>query len=149
MRCIIAGRLLSLLMVLLVAGCGPSLRVPAAGPGGDAPAAAVERFLHLVTVPDYLEMGWVFGTDRGPIVRRDPPEEVERRMFAIANILQHERFEIRSEAPVPGRVGNAIQLDVNLIQRGRQYLVPFTAVRGPGDRWFVEQIRLEAITGRP
>lgn len=141
-------RTLPLLLVLLVAACGRSVRPPAAGPGAPAAAAAVERFLNLVAEKDYVEMGWVFGTEKGPIIRRDPPADVERRMYAIANVLQHERYVIRSESPVPGRIGNAVRFDVALTQRGREHLVPFTAVRGPGQRWFVEQVRLEVITGR-
>jgi hypothetical protein len=153
MRGFSIGRLMTVAAVLALAACAPALRTPAAGPGAAAPAAAVERFLLLVGDREnnerYLEMGWVFGTDRGPVIRRDPAADVERRMFAIATVLEHERFAVRSQAPVPGRVGNAIVVDVALTQRGREYVVPFTTVRGPGERWFVEQVRLESITGQP
>jgi hypothetical protein len=141
-------RALPLALVLVAAACGSSVRTPAAGPGAQAPAEAVERFLRSAAAPDYLEMGWVFGTDKGPIIRRDPPRDVERRMYAVANIIQNEAYAIRTQAPVPGRIGTAMQVDVALIQRGREYVVPFTVVRGPGQRWFIEQIKLDAITGR-
>jgi hypothetical protein len=149
MRTLLIRRSLPVVVLLALAACVPAVRTPAAGAGGAAPAATVERFLTLAAASEYLEMGWVFGTDRGPVIRRDAPADVERRMFAIANVLQHERFAVRSQAPVPGRVGNAISLDVAITQQGREYVVPFTVVRGPGERWFVEQVRLEAITGRP
>lgn len=142
-------RLLPLALVLAVAACGPSVRAPASGPGAVAPAEAVERFLRLAAEPDYLQMGWIFGTERGPIIRRDPAGDVERRMYALARVLEHERFEVRAQRPVPGRVGNAILVEVALTQRGREYAVPFTVVRGPGERWYIEEVRVEAITGRP
>jgi hypothetical protein len=140
---------LPLVVLLALMACAPAIRTPAAGAGAVEPGAAVERFLTLAAASEYLEMGWVFGTDRGPVIRRDPAPEVEQRMFAIASVLQHDRYAVRSQAPVPGRVGNAMALDVAITQRGREYVVPFTVVRGPGQRWFVEQVRLDVITGRP
>lgn len=143
-------RMLRILPLLLVfaAACGPSVRMPQGGPGAEMPAAAVERFLRLAAEKEYVEMGWVFGTENGPVIRRDSPEDVERRMFALASLLENEMFVVRSQSPVPGRVGAAMQFDVLITQRGREYTVPFTTVRGPGQRWFVEQVRVEAITGR-
>jgi hypothetical protein len=145
-------RLLPLALVVLVAACGPTVRAPAAGPGAPAPAEAVDRFLRLAvdqqTTDRYIQMGWIFGNERGPIVRRDPASDVERRMYAISRVLEHEGFELRPQRPVPGRVGNAIQIDVDLTQRGQEFTVPFIVVRGPAQRWYIEEVRLEAITGR-
>jgi hypothetical protein len=84
-------------VLLVSSACASSgVRQPVGGPGAAAPGAAVERFLSLVSVQDYIGMGWVFGTDRGPILRRDPARDVERRMAAIANVLKHDQFTIRS-----------------------------------------------------
>lgn len=94
-------------------------------------------------------MGWIFGTAQGPLLRRDPPADVERRMYALATVLEHTRFAVQAGNPVPGRAGTAVQLPVRLVQRGREYTVPFTAVRGPQGRWFIEQIGVEAITAQP
>jgi hypothetical protein len=108
----------------------------------------VEQFLRLAADKDYVEMGNVFGTERGPIIKRDPAGDVQRRMYALASVLEHQTYAIQNEAPVPGRIGTATRLDVMITNRGRQYTVPFTAVRGPGDRWFIEQIGLEGVTGQ-
>jgi hypothetical protein len=64
-------------------------------------------------------------------------------------VLQHEMYAIRGESPVPGSVGAAMRVEVQLTNRGRTYDVPFTVVRGPGGLWFIEKIGLEAITGAP
>ncbi|HEX8245727.1 MAG TPA: hypothetical protein VF541_19600, partial [Longimicrobium sp.] len=77
---------------------------------------------------------------------RDPGPQVERRMFAIANILQHERFVIRAEQPIPGRGPDAAQLTVQITQEGRAMDVPFVVVRTPAGAWLVEQVDLEAVT---
>jgi hypothetical protein len=98
---------------------------------------------------EYVQMGWIFGTAQGPLIRRDRPQEVERRMYALATVLEHSTFTAEGENPVPGRAGAAVQIPVRMVQRGRQYVVPFTAVRGPEGRWFVEQIGVEAVTAQP
>lgn len=137
----------ALALLLVLASCARSVPPPKSTPGGASASEAVDRFMRLARQRDYVEMGWIFGTRQGPIIQRDPPAEVERRMFAIARVLEHERFELRAENPIPGSVGSAIRVDVRLHNRGRALTVPFTAVRGPGERWFIEQVALEAVTG--
>jgi hypothetical protein len=142
-------RLLALTFALfLLAGCGGGGRgmaPPRGGPGGTAPASTVERFLRLAAAKEYGQMGYVFGTAQGSIAQRDAAPTVERRMFALATILEHDRFAIREEQPIPGRTGQAVQVNVQLT-RGRQArTVPFVVVRG-GDRWYVEQVDLEKVT---
>ena len=142
-------RILSLLtfatLGTLAAAGGAQAQQPAPAPGGAAPAAAVERFLRLAQAKNYREMGSVFGTESGPVVNRDGVPEVERRMYAIATILENERFVIRSEDPIPGRTGTAVRVMVDIIKDNRTRQVPFVAVRS-GEAWLVEQVDLERIT---
>ncbi|HEX2094205.1 MAG TPA: hypothetical protein VHG28_17510 [Longimicrobiaceae bacterium] len=140
------SRLVPLLLLSILAACGGSRPRPQSTPGAPAPAAAVERFLRLAAEKDYAEMGWLFGTTEGPVIRRDPPGDVERRMYALASVLEHTEFSIRGQEPVPGRTGGAVRLTVQLAQRGRRVDVPFVAVRGPEQRWYVEQVGVEALT---
>ncbi|HUE95056.1 MAG TPA: hypothetical protein VMN39_00260 [Longimicrobiaceae bacterium] len=140
--------LATLLLVLAVASCGPRMIPPGGLAGAPAAPVAVERFLQLASDRDYYGMGWVFGTPAGAILTRDPRPEVEQRMFALASILEHDGFIVPNGRPVPGRAGEAIVFDVIMTQGNQNYRVPFTAVRGPRDRWYVEQIGVEAITGR-
>jgi hypothetical protein len=141
-------RLPVLVILLAVTACSSAMRAPAGGAGAPAPGSAVEQFMRHLVDQDYLAMGWVFGTEKGPILRRDPPRDVEKRMHAIANILRHESYVLRSQSPVPGRIGGAFRFDVVVTTGGRDFVVPFTAVRGPGERWYIEDIRLEALTSR-
>lgn len=137
---------LRLLSVLLLAACASGAPAPRSTPGAPAPSAAVERFLRLAQERDYVEMGWLFGTAQGPVLRRDPATEVEKRMYALSTVLQNEGFTLRAEEPVPGRTGAAVRVTVQLQQGARRPVVPFVAVRGPDARWFVEQVGVEAVT---
>lgn len=136
----------TLLVLLLAGACRSAAPLAQSTPGAPAPEVAVERLLRLSMEKNYPEMGYVFGTAEGPVIRRDAPAEVEKRMYALASLLEHERYTIGNPSPVPGRTGGAVKFDVQLIQRGREYTVPFTTVRANDGRWFVERIGVEAIT---
>lgn len=131
----------------MTAACSSGLRPPATGVGAPAPAAAVERFLQLAEEGKFLEMGWYFGTAEGAILERDPAPEVEKRMYALATVLANEGYILGEGMSVPGRVGAAQRFTVRLQKEMRQVEVPMTVVRGPGERWLVEQVELQAITG--
>jgi len=49
---------------------------------------------------------------------------------------------------VPGRVGEAVQVDVNLTQGDKNLRVPFIVVRAKSGDWLVEQIDTKALTQR-
>jgi hypothetical protein len=132
--------------LVLLAGCGGRLSPPAEGPGGLSAAVAVDRFLQLAANRDYVQMGWVFGNENGPIIREYPRPEVEQRMYAIATVLQHDSFVVGPGSPVPGRIGAAEQFTVKIYSGASEFDVPFVVVRGPGNRWFVEQVDLQAVT---
>ena len=144
------SRLLPLAVVFLAAcASAPNPPAPQGTPGAPAPSAAVERFLRLAQEKDYVQMGWLFGTVEGPVMRRDPSSDVEKRMYALATVLQNQGYTIRGEEPIPGRIGAAVRVNVSLQQGNRRPEVPFVAVRGPDARWFVEQVAVEAITSTP
>jgi len=142
-------RSLAFALLAATAACGggattmapPSGMAPAAGP-----AQVVEQFMRLAGANDYARMGYLFGTREGPITGRDPEQQVQRRMYAIANILKNDRFVIRGQNPIPGRGPEAEQLTVQITQQGRVVDVPFVVVRTTAGAWLVEQVDLEAIT---
>lgn len=139
-------RLAPLVLLLFLAACGGSAPRPQSAPGGPAPSAVVEQFLRLAGEKNYTQMGWLFGTPEGSIFQRDPASDVEKRMYVLATVLQHDRAEVREPAPVPGRSVGAMRMTVHLTNGEREYDVPFIAVQGPDSRWFVEEIDVEAIT---
>lgn len=145
---IFARSLLIPLLVVALGGCASGRAGGGTSSGAPAAPAAVERFLQLANTRDYVGMGWVFGTSGGAVMSRDPANEVEQRMYALASLLTHEGFVVGSGLPVPGRTSEAVAFDVIITQRGRNLRVPFTAVRGPSDRWFVESLDVEVLTER-
>jgi len=146
-------RTLSLASVLVAALFASSGSLHAQHPAAStmrpaaAPAEVVERFMQLAAAKAYGQMGYVFGTREGAINTRETQPRVERRMYAIATILQNERFVIRGQNAIPGRPeADAVQLMVQVTQNGERKDVPFVAVRSERGGWLVEQVDLERLT---
>jgi hypothetical protein len=134
----------SLLLPLVTGGCTKRVEVrPMAAMG---PALAVEQFLGAVNTQDYIRMSNLFGTKEGPILGRDPRENVEKQMFLLATVLRHEDYEVKGEQAVPGRLSEATQLNVSLTLNQKKIMVPFVMVRGKNDKWLVECIEIENVT---
>lgn len=141
-----ATRILTAALLVIGAAACAGNRPPPGGPGGDSSGLAIERFLRLSQEQRYVDMGWVFGTESGPVIDQWPRPEVEQRMYAIARVLAHDSFVLGQSRPVPGRIGRAEMFTVIIQARGSTFEVPFTVVRGPNGRWFVEQVDLQAVT---
>src|SRR5512141_2158000 len=93
---------------------------------GLAPQLTVERFMRAAncvasekcaTKAQELEsMGRLFGTKDAPIIDLDPRADVEKRLFAIADLVKSDDYKLMGQTIVPGRVGDAVQVDVSLTQ---------------------------------
>ncbi len=126
---------------------------------GVAPQLAVESFMkaancvaseNCATKATELEsLGRLFGTKDGPIINRDPRADVEKRLYAIASLVKADDYKLLGQNIVPGRTGEAVQVDVNLTQGERSVRVPFLVVRSKSGDWLVEQIDTKALTQRP
>ena len=133
-------------MLLLLAACGSGLRPPPGGPGAPTAAATVERFLQLADAREYIAMAYVFGTERGPYVEQVDPDVAERQMYLFSCVLGGLGREVLGELPIPGTLGRAMRFSVRLTQDDRSVTLPFRVVRGPDERWYLEQFDIEALT---
>jgi hypothetical protein len=168
-------RVLLLLVVVglpVLSACASAPATPSSGMAGVAPMLSVERFLQASNARDLDAMARIFGTERGALAERTGNplgcgfrrvgswlglsgrcvswQEIEIRMNTIAVILAHDDFQVRSEAPVPGRSSPTTRIGVDLVQRGTTVTdVPFVLVRAGDGRWLVEEIGLDrAMSGR-
>jgi len=127
------------------------------------PMLSVERFLQASNARDFDAMSRLFGTPEGPVAEEGGGfgcflkgvfgsgcarrEDVELRMAAIADILQHEDYRIVSERMEPGRAHPTNRIGVDFTKQGRVVRdVPFLVVRTGGGRWLVQEIDLQKLT---
>jgi hypothetical protein len=119
--------------------------VSPADAGAASAAAAVEGFLAAARVSDPRTMGLLFGTPAGPIVGRDAPADVEKRMRALACYLTHDSARIIDDLPAVA-AGNRRLLTVALRQRELARETRFTVVPTPRGRWLVESFDIERVS---
>ncbi len=138
------------LAVLLLLGGGCTTREE--DPGGyvpsPGPVLVVERFLQAANANDLPTMMQLFGTANRTIAELDGRSTAERRMYVLATLLRHDDFTVLSQQPQPGRLRTATALEVRLQKGNRAVTVPMVVVRRSGGGWIVEQVDVEALTGR-
>lgn len=152
MRRIVVGALAGILVVLTASACGggsassgsQTFRTPAAQ--SQEPALLVERFLWAANANDLETMTRLFGTAKQTIVEREGRMRAERRMYVLASILRHQDYSIQGKQTVPGRIMDAIELQVRIETEDQTATVPFLVVRSNDGGWIIEQIGIEPLT---
>lgn len=117
-----------------------------------APRLLVERFLLAANIRDLESMASLFGTEDGPVGDTERRTDVALEMDLIAEILQHDDYEIVSERTVPGTEVPSIRLGVDLVVPGGAITVRdvgFTVILESSNRWLINVIELEKILALP
>ena len=152
----------------LGSGCVTTTTSGSAADGGFGPTLSVERFLNAANARDHEAMMRLFGTADGPIGntgstfgcafkrmgswinvsdRCASREQVELRMDAIARIIRHQDYRIRSEERVAGRSDPTTMIGVDLDLGPRSVAnVPFVCVRAGDGNWLIQEIGLQRFT---
>jgi hypothetical protein len=133
-----------LLLASISIACAPPATVRMGGDVTGAPSGrhAVEQFMGAVQARDIQAMTAVWGTARGSIRENIERNEVERRAIIMQCFLAHNQFRILSDNPGEGG-RRMIRGDITRGNVSRQ--TTFQAVRGPGDRWYVETVDMSAL----
>lgn len=131
-----------LLVILLVLGACRSR--PAGDPltGAPAPRLAVEQFLAAIKAQDLQAMSVIWGTDKGPARDQVERTELEKREIIMAGCFDHDKFRIVDESPGEGgRRVFRVEITKGTITR----IPRFYAVKGPSERWYVEDAEIAAV----
>jgi len=110
--------------------------------GADSPRHAVESFLGAVRAQDLQAMSVIWGTTKGPARDVVDRAQLERRELIMQCYLNHDSFQILSEAPSQN---DTRMLAVSLTKGDRTRETSFTTVRGPSNRWYVADAQLEPV----
>jgi hypothetical protein len=107
--------------------------------GASSPEAAVNAFMTAAKAQDLQAMSEVWGTSRGSVRETMERTEMERRQLVLISLLCQEGSQLLGSTP--GTDGRRL-LRVEMTRSNRTVPVIFTTVRGPGDRWFVEDLEV-------
>ncbi len=143
-----------LLLSLVVVGCksgsgsSSSAPTPAAAPAANLPGAAssraaVERFLTAAKSQDLQELSIAWGTSKGPARDQFERTELEKRLIVMQGCYDADKYTIGDEQP--GDNGKRI-MKVDLTKGTVTKSPRFTTVKGPSDRWYVEDADFSAVT---
>jgi hypothetical protein len=110
--------------------------------GAPSATTALSSFIGAAKAQDLQAVSAVWGGVDGPARDHYPRDEVEKRILTMNCFLKHDRYQVLSEAP--GTNGSrvfAVQLTFRDVTRASK----FTAVPGPGGRWFLQEFDPEPL----
>lgn len=116
---------------------------PSNAPGAAAPRAAVERFLNAAKNGEIQELGVAWGTAKGPARDQFERAELDKRLILMAGCYDGDKHRIIDETP--GDNGKRM-LRVELTKGVVTKTPRFTTVKGPNERWYVEDADFAAVT---
>lgn len=131
----------ALLLLPFAAACA-SLPGGGAGTGAESPSAAIQQFLEASRRKDLTAMANVWGTEKGPASQNMSQRELERRELIMIQCLPHEQATLGT--PAPSEAGR-LRIPVELTLLTRKATPVFTVVRGPKDRWYVENLEIDQL----
>lgn len=131
----------ALLLLPFAAACA-SLPGGGAVTGAESPNAAIQQFLAASRRKDLTAMAAVWGTEKGPASQNMNQRELERRELIMIQCLPHEQATLGT--PAPSEAGR-LRIPVELTLLALKAKPVFTVVRGPKDRWYVENLEIDQL----
>jgi len=110
--------------------------------GAAAPQLAVDQFLKAVNAKDLQAMSTVFGTRNGPARETMDRSELEKREIILACYFTHDSSRILGETP---GMQNHRDIRVELKKGNLTRQTTFYAIKGPGDRWYVDNMDIASV----
>ncbi len=132
---------LALLLLPAAAACA-SLSGGGAGTGADSPNAAIQQFLAAAQRKDLPAMAALWGTEKGPASKTMDKKELDRRELIMIQCLPHEKATLGKSSPSEA---GRLKFPVELTLLTRKATPAFTAVQGPGKRWYVENFEIDQL----
>lgn len=110
--------------------------------GGATAQLAVQQFLRAVNAKDLQAMSTVFGTSKGPARATMDRTELEKREIILACYFNNDSSRILGESA--GTEGHR-EVRVELKKGNLTRQTTFYTIRGPGDRWYVDNMDIAAV----
>lgn len=141
-----------IIALIALAGCRTTTTTTMTTTPGGAGAAhqtgaidavsAVRGFMAAAKQTDLQSMSLYWGDREGATAGRLPRQELEQRELVMMRCLRHDSYEIAGDAPA---VGGARAIVLNLTYGGLSRSTDLHVVRGPADRWYVNDVSLPKL----
>jgi hypothetical protein len=110
--------------------------------GAATPQLAVDQFLTAVRNRDLQAMSTVFGTNKGPARETMDRTELEKREIILACYFNNDSYRMLGEQS--GQAGHR-EVRVELHRGNLTRQSTFYAVKGPGDRWYIDNMDIASV----
>lgn len=138
-------KLMLAVMLAGTAACAsapPSTSVMDNSPGAKTSVGAVDRFFAAVHAQDLQAMSLVWGTSKGPARDNMPRSELEKREVILQCYFNSDTFRVLGESPT-SEIRRMVRVQ---LQRDGSVRDPIVyTVRGPDNRWYVENLDIAAV----
>jgi hypothetical protein len=111
--------------------------------GGAAPQVATEQFVRAANAGDLQAMSAEWGTKDGPARESMDRTQLEKRLTILACYFMHVSARVVGEAPGSGGGRRDVRVELRKGNLVRQ--TTFYTIKGPGDRWYVENMDLASV----
>jgi len=112
--------------------------------GTTSAKSAVEGFMTAVKAQDLQTMSAIWGTANGAAREQMKREELEKRLIVIQCLLTHDTWRF-AEDEARLSTGGRQQFVVEITRGTSKGRPKFTAILGPANRWFVEDVDVTAL----
>jgi len=113
--------------------------------GAASPRAAIDRFLAAARGQDIQALGAEFGDSKGALRDHSDRVTTERRLLIMLQCLRHDKAVV--SGPDHGEGGTQL-FSVDFTQGTLTATVKFRTIKGPSDRWYVEEFEIVALQNK-
>lgn len=129
--------------LLLLAACSSGTqRNSGVTTGSVAPSMATEQFLRAANAGDLQAMSAQWGTKDGPARESMDRTQLEKRLTILACYFKHDSARVVGEA---SGTGGHRDVRIELKKGNLVRQTTFYTVKGPGDRWYVENMDIASV----
>ena len=133
----------ALLIVVVAAACARNPGMGSSLTGAPTARDAATMFVGAANSQDLQAMGAIWGSEKGAARDNMDRMELDRRLIILQPCYAHDRAQVLDD-----RIGTVVTqrlVRIQLTRANRTKTLEFTVVRGPSNRWYVENAAYETV----
>jgi hypothetical protein len=131
------------LLVVIAAACARNSGLGTSMTGATSSSAAATMFVGAANSQDLQAMGAVWGDEKGAARDNMDRQQLDRRLIILQPCYVHDRAQILDDRP--GTIPTDRLVRIQLTRGTRTKTLEFKVVRGPSNRWYVQDTAYETV----
>jgi hypothetical protein len=131
------------LLIVVATACARNPSMGTSLTGAPSSSAAASMFVNAAQAQDLQAMGAVWGSAQGAARDNMERDVLDRRLIILQPCYVHDRAQILDD-----RIGSVMTehlVRIQLTRGTRTKTLEFKVVRGPSNRWYVEDVAYDAV----